>query len=379
MIRLLQRMPQSRVFCLCAALCLSVAVVSAGGDATNWVLGPFARLPDAQPIIAPDKDSVFTGPDGRKIHWEILHTFNPAAVVREGKVYVLYRAEDDSGEMKIGGHTSRIGLAESEDGIHFKRDANPVLYPAEDDQKKREWGGGCEDPRIVESEDGFYVMTYTQWNQKSVDTGIATSKDLRSWTKHGPIFAKAHRGIYQNLQYKSAGIVTQLVNDRLLAAKINGKYWMYWGEGEVRLATSQNLIDWEPVEDRPGHPVVVLSKRAFHFDSAFPEVGPPPVLTSRGIVAIYNGKNSGTDGDKSLAAETYSAGEALFSAANPAELLARTDQAIFKPELPFEKLGQYVAGTTFVEGLIHFKGNWLLYYGSADSLVGVAISSNPPI
>ena len=101
MVRLLQRMPQSRVFCVCTGLFLSVAIAFASGDATNWVLGPFARPPDAKPVIVPNKDSVFSGPDGRNIHWEILHTFNPAAVVRDGKIYVLYRSEDDSGEMKI--------------------------------------------------------------------------------------------------------------------------------------------------------------------------------------------------------------------------------------------------------------------------------------
>ena len=122
------------------------------------------------------------------MQWEALHTFNPAAIVRHGKVYVLYRAEDNSGAMEIGGHTSRLGLAESDDGIHFKRSAEPVFYPAEDDQKASEWPGGVEDPRIVEREDGTYVLTYTQWNRKTYSVGIATSRDLKHWTKHGPAF-----------------------------------------------------------------------------------------------------------------------------------------------------------------------------------------------
>ena len=342
----------------------------------SWMLGPFVRPPGAQPVITPNKDSVFRGPGG-SVHWETLHTFNPAAIVRGGKIYVLYRAEDDSGEMKIGGHSSRIGLAESDDGTHFTRDPNPVLYPADDEQKAREWEGGCEDPRVVETEDGLYVMTYTQWNHKSVDAAIATSKDLRSWTKLGPAFAKAFGGRYQNLQYKSAGIVTKLVNGRLLATKINGTYWMYWGEGEVHLATSLNLIDWDPVEDSPGVPHVVLSKRKSHFDSTFPEVGPPPVLTPKGIVVIYNGKNAKTDGDPILSPDTYAAGEALFSSADPSQLLERLDQPVFKPELAFEKSGQYVAGTTFVEGLVFFHQKWFLYYGCADSMVGVAVGELP--
>jgi predicted GH43/DUF377 family glycosyl hydrolase len=58
---------------------------------------------------------------------------------------------------------------------------------------------------------------------------------------------------------------------------------------------------------------------------------------------------------------TYSAGEALFSASNPTHLLARLDQPVFKPHLPFEKSEQYAAGTTFVEGLVYFKQKWFFY------------------
>ena len=39
-------------------------------------------------------------------------------------------------------------------------------------------------------------MTYTQWNRKSTDAAIATSKDLITWTKHGNAFANASNGKY---------------------------------------------------------------------------------------------------------------------------------------------------------------------------------------
>jgi predicted GH43/DUF377 family glycosyl hydrolase len=255
--------------------------------------------------------------------------------------------------MKIGLHTSRIGLAESTDGIHFTRRPEPVLGPGDDSEHEREWPGGCEDPRIVEAPDGTYVLTYTQWNRKKTDVGVATSRDLIHWTKHGPIFAR-------DASYKSAAIVTHLDRGRLIAAKINGKYWMYWGEISVRLATSDDLIHWTPIE------APALEKRPGHFDSSFPEVGPPPVLTDRGIVVLYNGRSADT--------HSYSVGEALFAADEPSKLLARTDDPVFQPELTWERAGQYAAGTTFAEGLVFFRDRWLLYYGCADSFVGVASS-----
>ncbi len=342
-----------------------------------WQIGPFSR-PVTAPVILPNKASVFANPiDRTPVHWEALHTFNPAAVVRNGKVFVLYRAEDDTGPMQIGLHTSRLGLAQSDDGLHFTRLPEPVFYPASDAQQSREWPGGVEDPRIVEAEDGTYVITYTQWNRVTYSIGIATSRDLLHWTKYGPAFLGAHGGKYDHLQYKSGGIVTHLVGDRLLAVKINGSYWMYWGEGALHLATSPDLIHWTPVEAPSGEPLEVLTKRPGHFDSGFPEVGPPPVLTSAGIVMIYNGKNDPAAGDPALGPNAYAAGEALFKADDPRTLLARQDQPTLKPEMPYEKTGQYVAGTTFAEGLVRFHNHWLLYYGCADSAVGI-VTTQPP-
>ncbi len=344
---------------------------------SEWQIGPFTRPDESMPVIAPNRDSLFRNPmDGKPVRWEALHTFNPAAIVRNGEIDVLYRAEDDTGEMRIGLHTSRLGLAESADGIHFTRRAQPVLFPDDDSEKDREWPGGCEDPRLVESGDGTYILTYTQWNRKKTDAAIATSKDLIHWIKYGP--ALGTEGKYGALSYKSAGIVTRSEGGRLIAARINGKYWMYWGEGVIRLANSDDLIHWKPVEDGHGEPVVVLGKRAGHFDSSFPEVGPPPVLTDRGIVVLYNGKNAPEGGDPSLGANAYAAGEALFAVDDPSKLIARTEQPVFKPELPFEKTGQYAAGTTFTEGLVWFRNQWFLYYGCADSMVGVARVASKP-
>ena len=346
----------------------------------DWTIGPFTRPAAGNPVIAPNPQSNFDDPIlHASAQWEALHTFNPAAVVRDRKVYVLYRAEDNSGSMQIGMHTSRLGLAESVDGIHFTRRAAPVFFPAEDDQEGREWPGGVEDPRIVELEDGTYVLTYTQWNRQTYSVGIATSTDLEHWTKHGPAFLTAAGGKYAGLKYKSAGIVTRLDprKGRLISAKIDGNYWMYWGEGFIHLATSDDATHWTPVENSKCDPVELLKPRAGHFDSTFPETGPPPVLTEKGIVVLYNGKNATSGGDPSLGANAYAAGEALFDPRDPKRLIAQNDQPVLKPELPYEKTGQYAAGTTFAEGLVYFHGKWFLYYGCADSLVSVAIAPVP--
>ena len=161
---------------------------------------------------------------------------------------------------------------------------------------------------------------------------------------------------------KSATIVGRLINGRLTAVKINGRYWMYWGEGTMHFATSADLVHWQPLENDAGKLRVSLNRRKGKFDSDLAEGGAAAILTDKGIVVIYNGKN-GKDGDPSLHPGAYSGGQALFDPHDPTRLIARTDKPFFQPELPFEKTGQYGAGTTFLEGLVFFKGRGFLYYG----------------
>jgi mannosylglycoprotein endo-beta-mannosidase len=328
----------------------------------DWAIGPFVRPPNAQPVIRPNPDSVFDCPmRNQPVNWAARHTFNPAAVVKDGKIYVLYRAEDNSGTGGIGSFTSRLGLAISEDGIHFTREAKPVLFPDNDSQKDVEWTGGCEDPRLAEGPDGTYVVTYTQYVGHSMRyrLGLATSKDLRTWTKHGcPFTGTAQAG----MKTKSAAIVQELRDGRLVAARIKGRFWMYFGVGNIDLASSDDLIHWKV--EKGG----VLHADNRSFDSSMVESGCSPILTKDGIVMIYNGVTK---------SQAYVCGQALFSAEDPAKLVARLPKPFFSPAVDWEKTGQYKAGTTFAEGLVFFKHQWFMYYGCADTFVGVAIAPAP--
>jgi len=340
----------------------------------SWALGGFVRPTVGNPVISPRPDSYFNDPiSGKTIAWEANDTFNPAAIVKGDEIVVLYRAEDRSG-VGIGFRTSRLGYASSKDGVHFNRRTAPVFYPADDSQKKQEWPGGTEDPRIAVTEDGTYVLFYTQWNRDVPRLGVAISKDLIHWQKHGPIFKKVKNlPDLVNQPHKSASIVTRLKGDKLVVAQINGKYWLYWGEHGVYGATSDNLVDWEPVVDAQGQLKPFISPRKGYFDSDLTECGPPALLTDRGIVLLYNGKNNAEYGDKRFNKGTYSAGQVLFDRNDPTKVLDRLDVPFLRPMASFEKSGQYVDGTVFIEGLVYFHKKWFLYYGCADSRVGVAV------
>src|SRR6185312_7654452 len=340
----------------------------------SWAFGGFVRPENINPIISPDSTAVFIDPmSGKKNHWESDNTFNPAATIKDGKAIVLYRAEDNSGN-GIGFHRSRIGFAESNDGLYFKRKRVPVLFPANDSQKEFEWPGGCEDPRVAVTENGMYVMFYTQWNRKIPRLGVATSTDLIHWKKYGPTFQKAYNGRFFNMATKSASILTKMIGDKQVITKINGKYWLYWGEHHVYAATSSDLINWQPVLNKDGKLKELISPRKGFFDSDLTECGPPALITKNGILLIYNGKNkAGDDGDKRYNADSYCAGQVLFDSKDPSTPIARLEVPFLRPMEPFEKSGQYVNGTVFIEGMVFFKKKWYLYYGCADSKVGVAV------
>lgn len=343
-------------------------------NSQNWAIGPFMRVEGTNPLITPSKATFYCPLTNDTIFWENGDTFNPAATLKNDTICILYRAEDQSGQ-GIGQRASRIGFAQSVDGITLaKRASSPVLFPDHDSQTEQEWPGGCEDPRVAMTEDRTFLILYTQWNRKQARLAAAVSKDLIHWDKSGPVFRKAFNGKFADSFSKSASIVTSLKDGKLVITKINGKYLMYWGEKAVYAATSTDLVNWEPLVDKNQELISLALPRNGYFDSELTECGPPAVLTKDGIVLIYNGKNkAGTDGDTIYTDNAYCAGQMLFDKNDPYQLIDRLNKPFLIPEEPFEKSGQYPAGTVFVEGLVYHRAKWFLYYGCADSRVAVAV------
>jgi predicted GH43/DUF377 family glycosyl hydrolase len=301
----------------------------ASQDSASWPFGAWHRLSET-PIIAPQGDG-----------WESAGTFNPSVILRDGKIRMLYRAQDKGG-------TSRLGYAESADGVHFTRRSEPVFSPEEDYEKD----GGVEDPRLVEFGDTYY-LTYTGYNKKDAQLCLATSKDLIQWERRGVILP-AYKGKWNVRWTKSGAIVPE---------KIGGTYWMYFlgtsrdNNDQMGLASSTDLLHWTEATDAP-----VLPARAGMFDARVVEPGPAPVVTPKGIVLVYNGAD-----DKLV----YRTGVAMFDRNDPRRVISRTDVPIFAPEKEWEKVGQ-VPNVVFVEGMVRKGERYLFYYGGADANVGVA-------
>lgn len=95
------------------------------------------------------------------------------------------------------------------------------------------------------------------------------------------------------------------------------------------------------------------------------EPGPPPLITENGyILLIHNSAAHEPDGKL-----VYRAGQALIDPAEPTRELARLTTPFLVPETPEEISGQ-VNNVVLVEGLVAYRGEWLMYYGQGDAGVG---------
>lgn len=300
----------------------------------TFPLGPFTPY-EGNPVLRPQG----TG-------WESGHVYNAAATVVDGRVALLYRAHSPD-------LVSRVGLAWSDDGFTFEREPEPVLEPTEPYETH-----GCEDPRIAVI-DGTYYLTYTGWDLSSAQLCLATSTDLHTWTKHGPLFP----GFDTFLPAGDGTARTWSKAGGILEQQVDGRWLMFFGEGSIWHAWSDDLIHWTPASnDEP-----LLTPWPGGFASFLVEVGPQPVVTADGLVLLlHNAAVRLPDG-----AVRYACGQVVVDPARPTEVLARMERPWLEPET-YEDTHGLVSNVTFVEGLVLFRDTWFAYYGQSDSTLGVA-------
>ncbi len=273
--------------------------------------------------------------------FEAERVYNPAVIVMDDAFWMFYRAE--AGDRCTG----RIGLAKSQDGIHFTRHPEPIIVPEHDYEEY-----GCEDPRIVRFGDTYWLTYVGNSSKGPGHICLASSTDLVNWAKYGSALQPTKA--WDSLQVKAGVIVPK---------KVNGKYVMYF-TGEVRawetaigIAYSDDLLHWyEPLREP------VVKPREGHFDSKGVETGTNPVLTPEGILMVYSGWNPDN---------VYKAGGILFSNEDPIKVFWRSNEPILEPAVNWgERFG--CANHMVAESLLRHDGCWWLYYGAADRVCCVA-------
>ena len=302
------------------------------------------------PILKPTKNQ-----------WENLKVYNPGALYYQNKYHLFYRA---MGKSKI----SSIGCTISSDGEKFIRNKTPLLKPRLNIESR-----GLEDPRISKVGNKFF-LTYTAYDGQTARLCLMTSADLKTWKRHNEVFpnwdsARAGEFLvpWDPAQANHKAKHHWLKAGVIFPEKLNGQYWMFFGDRLIWYATSKNGINWVP-EYSP-----LLKPRRGFFDSAHVEMGPPPLRTKNGWLILYHGI------DESI---TYRLGYLLLDRHNPLKILKRSKLPIFEPKEDYELSGQiditqnkeYLPQVIFCNGAVLKNNKLRIYYGAGDSVVCTAIA-----
>ena len=278
--------------------------------------------------------------------------FNPAAAAKDGRVHLLYRAVGSEGQF-----LSQLGLAVSDDGIVFERaSADPVFHP---EQPYERWS--IEDPRMVDAGDRF-LLTYVvltkpalTYGQRAL-TALASSRDLRSFTRHGIISP-----MLDDLDDRNTVLFPEPVRGEHVMLRrpqrLAGSDYVEYGTGgpsSIWISCSDDLERWGPGRR--------LLRPEQWWETRKIGAGPPPVRTERGWLALYHGVDQHG---------VYRGGAALLDLEHPDRVIARLPYPILEPEEEYEKVG-VTPNVVFPEATASIDGRLLVYYGAADTVCAVA-------
>jgi len=292
---------------------------------------PFIARYEGNPILTKDD-----------IPYPVATVHNAGVTKYNGRYIMLFRSHLDTGR-------SIIGLAESEDGYHFKPRPQPFLVPAREAPFEEYEEYGVEDPRITLLE-GAYYITYSAYSRHGVRIAMARTRDFQSIERISLITQADYR------------------NTVIFPEKIGGRYvrldrphseispWSIW------ITYSPDLMYW-------GDSRVIMKPVKYHWDEMKIGPGAPPIRTDKGWLSIYHGVFPTMDG------AVYRLGVALHKLDDPAEILGVCDRWILQPDDPWEVVG-YVHNVVFTCGAVpEDDGTLKLYWGGADKVMcaGTAI------
>ncbi len=286
---------------------------------------------------------------------DVSSVFNPGAIKFNGSYIMLLRVQNR-------GRETCIIKAESKNGVDFKVDNKVVDFIGIDKIKEKIYH--IYDARITAIENDYYIM-FAMDMESGCKLGLAKTSDFK---------------VYNFLGIVSEGDIR---NGVLFPEKINGKYLRYDRPNKIQLASgpvsgntimlseSDDLLNWKTVKP-------VISGRFHYWDENIGS-GPPPVKTIKGWLHIYHGVAT-----HFASSNIYQAGVALLDLNDPSKVLSRGKYNILEPRELYEMVGQ-VQNVVFPSGLIvedyDAKGfavldsKVLVYYGAADTVVGLATST----
>jgi predicted GH43/DUF377 family glycosyl hydrolase len=274
--------------------------------------------------------------------WE-EYVFNCAVIALDNKVHILYRALSKD-------KVSRIGYASSKDGFHIdERLEKPIFVPKLEIEKSmvKFHNSGIEDPRLTRIGNRIYML-YAAFNGRTAQSSIASIKvkdflqKKWNWKRHGAIFPH--------------------IDDRntaLFPEKINGKYVLFTRfMPNIWVSYSRDLKNWSS-------PKIMMKPRTGMWDEYKVGIAGPPIKLKDFWLLVYHGV------EQKKVGRVYRLGFILIDLKNPEKILYRSKEPIFEPVKDYELKGQ-VPTVVFSCGAVVKEKELFLYYGGADTVIGVA-------
>ena len=314
----------------------------------------------------------------RNLEFENAGVLNPAIYKEGDSVHIFYRAVTE-------GNFSTIGYARLDGPLHHaERWDKPIMVPEFEYESH-----GVEDARIVKIDDLFY-MTYTGYDGINARGALATSKDLKTFKRHGIIVppityskfvflaettGKVNENYYRNhkFYYQEADPDKKMLlwdkNVIFFPRRIDGKLvFLHRIRPGIQIVKVESLDElnkefWKAYfPDFHNH---IVMDPLYQHESDYIGGGCPPIETKEGWVLIYHGVEST---EKGL---IYSACAALLDLNDPSKEIARLPYALISPEYVWERRGE-VNNVVFPTGTALFGDTLFIYYGAADERIGCA-------
>lgn len=345
-----------------------------------------ATLP---PLFDVERLGVIMAPEVGNPH-EVEGVLNPAGVTGPDGHYYLFP------RMVGGGNYSRVGVAR----VVRNAAGCPVgverlgvaLEPSAPYEIVEPGVGGCEDPRVTYLAcANVYVMAYTALGPLGPHVALASSRDLVTWTRHGLVDFAAEDGTdFNRYANKDALFLPEPVrapDGRLALALMHRPMYETWdgtaGHACIPLSPPHGVDDERPsiwVSYCPLEELAWLggeepARVVQHRLVAVPEAaweeyriggGTVPIRTGDGWLTFYHGVELYADGGR-----CYQTGAMLLDREDPQYVLARSLEPVFGPDTPEECIG-VVSNVVFPTAVDERDGGYDVYYGMADSRIGVA-------
>lgn len=277
---------------------------------------------------------------GRGDEWNSKGIFNSGAIIHDGNVHFLFRAEGTKprhpgSRFWLG----TIGHAVSHNGFDITEMSDSPVLDRDGEDPMIVGIRGVEDPRISKIGDTYYIVYAISsdcWDRLA----LASTKDFKTYFKHGLIV--------KDISQRTGALFPE---------KINGQYiLMHRPIPNIWISSSLDLKNWNNAK-------MILTNEVLPWTHCKLGVCGPPVRMKKAWAVIFHGKDL---------AGTYRLGIFWLDLEDPSQVLFVQPEPILEPEADYETTKGITGNCVYSCGQVIIGNQLIVYYGAADSTLCAA-------